>query len=199
MPDFYFVLQIIGTVAFAVSGALEAIEKKMDIFGVAVLGMTTAVGGGIIRDIITGSLPPVVFTQPVYVFVSLGVGLIVFLPPVRRFLKKTDAVLLVMDSIGLGIFTVVGAKAGMMTGNAFLAVFVAVVTGVGGGVMRDLFAGIKPQIFVKHFYACASIIGAVLCVALFGLGENAAMVSGAALIALLRILAARFRWSLPKA
>ncbi len=199
MPDFYFVLQIIGTVAFAVSGALEAIEKKMDIFGVAVLGMTTAVGGGIIRDIITGSLPPVVFTQPVYVFVSLAVGLIVFLPPVRRFLKKTDVVLLVMDSIGLGIFTVVGAKAGMATGNAFLAVFVAVVTGVGGGVMRDLFAGIKPQIFVKHFYACASIIGAVLCVALLRFGENVAMVSGAALIALLRILAARFRWSLPKA
>ena len=140
--------EILGTIAFAVSGAVVAISKKMDIFGVAILGMTTAVGGGILRDLILGITPPAAFQSPGYALTSIAVSMLVFLPPVRRLLhwneKLYDTALLLFDAIGLGIFTVIGVQtAYIATGelNAFLAIFVGVVTGCGGGVMRDVFAG----------------------------------------------------------
>ena len=158
--------EILGTIAFAVSGAVVAISKKMDIFGVAILGMTTAVGGGILRDLILGITPPAAFQSPGYALTSIAVSMLVFLPPVRRLLhwneKLYDTALLLFDAIGLGIFTVIGVQtAYIATGelNAFLAIFVGVVTGCGGGVMRDVFAGSPPYIFVKHFYATASLLG----------------------------------------
>ena len=108
-----------------------------------------------------------------------------------------------MDSIGLGLFTVVGvqvATAAMPERNLFLITFVGVLTGVGGGILRDVFAGNTPYIFIKHFYACASIIGAWTCALLWPYtGSVPAMIAGAALTVVLRLLAAHFRWSLPKA
>lgn len=195
----FFIFEIIGTVAFAISGALAAIRKKMDIFGVAILGMTTAVAGGIIRDLILGITPPAAFIEPVYALVAIGVSLIIFIPGIRRFLAKFEVILLVMDSIGLAIFTVIGVRAGMSFDNLFLTVFVGTVTGVGGGVLRDIFAGNRPYIFVKHFYACASIIGSLICALLWSTSEIAAMIAGMSSIFILRILAAIFKWSLPKA
>ncbi len=198
--------EIIGTVAFAVSGAVVAISKKMDIFGVAILGMTTAVGGGILRDLILGITPPAAFQSPGYALTAITVSALVFLPPVRRLLhwreKLYDTALLIFDAIGLGIFTVIGVQtAYIATGelNAFLAIFVGVVTGCGGGVLRDMFAGTSPYIFVKHFYATASIIGAVVCLLLWNIGQMPAMLIGAAVTLTLRLLAAHYRWSLPKA
>ena len=130
--------EILGTIAFAVSGAVVAISKKMDIFGVAILGMTTAVGGGILRDLILGITPPAAFQSPGYALTSIAVSMLVFLPPVRRLLhwneKLYDTALLLFDAIGLGIFTVIGVQtAYIATGelNAFLAIFVGVVTGCG--------------------------------------------------------------------
>ncbi|MBQ9031232.1 MAG: TRIC cation channel family protein [Parasporobacterium sp.] len=199
MELLFFVLEIIGTVAFAVSGALAAIRKKMDIFGVVILGMTTAVAGGIIRDLILGVTPPAAFVEPVYALVAVGVSLIIFIPAIRKALSRLEAVLLVMDSIGLAIFTVIGVRAGMQYHNLFLNIFVGTVTGVGGGVLRDLFAGNRPYIFVKHFYACASIIGALICSLLWNFNSLIAMICGMGSIFVLRILAAVFKWSLPKA
>lgn len=194
-----FVFELIGTVAFAVSGALVAVKKKMDLLGVAVLGMTTAVGGGIFRDLILGVTPPMAFREPVYALTAIGVSLLIFIPGLRRKLRSDNRLLLVMDSLGLGVFTAVGVQAGMGEGRFFLAVFVGTLTGVGGGVLRDIFAGEKPAIFVRHFYACASIIGAVLCALLWKLGEIPAMLSGASVTLVLRLLAAKYRWSLPRA
>ena len=198
--------EILGTIAFAVSGAVVAISKKMDIFGVAILGMTTAVGGGILRDLILGITPPAAFQSPGYALTSIAVSMLVFLPPVRRLLhwneKLYDTALLLFDAIGLGIFTVIGVQtAYIATGelNAFLAIFVGVVTGCGGGVMRDVFAGSPPSIFVKHFYATASLLGAVACLLLWNIGQMPAMLIGAAVTLTLRLLAAHYRWSLPKA
>ena len=198
--------EILGTIAFAVSGAVVAISKKMDIFGVAILGMTTAVGGGILRDLILGITPPAAFQSPGYALTSIAVSMLVFLPPVRRLLhwneKLYDTALLLFDAIGLGIFTVIGVQtAYIATGelNAFLAIFVGVVTGCGGGVMRDVFAGSSPYIFVKHFYATASLLGAVACLLLWNIGQMPAMLIGAAVTLTLRLLAAHYRWSLPKA
>lgn len=116
--------------------------------------------------------------------------------------KLYDTALLLFDAIGLGIFTVIGVQtAYIATGelNAFLAIFVGVVTGCGGGVMRDVFAGSPPYIFVKHFYATASLLGAVACLLLWNIGQMPAMLIGAAVTLTLRLLAAHYRWSLPKA
>ena len=203
----FFILELIGTVAFAISGALVAIEKKMDILGVAVLGMTTAVGGGILRDIILGITPPTAFRDPIYAFVSIACSLIMFLPSVRKALNRIpriyDLTVRCIDALGLGLFTVIGIRVAFFAhigSKVFLCVFVGVVTGVGGGVMRDLFAGNKPYIFVKHFYACASIIGALACVWLWPfIGQTAAMALGAVIVIALRLIAAYRRWELPRA
>ena len=198
--DYLLIFEIIGTVAFAISGAYTAIEKHMDIFGVVILGTTTAVGGGIIRDILLGVTPPAAFREPIYALVAILVSIAVFLPRIRALLTDINSrPLLVMDSVGLAVFTVIGVRAGMTSGNMFLAVFVGVLTGVGGGVLRDLFAGREPHIFIRHFYACASLIGAVITVALWHFGQPVAMASGAAATMILRILAALFKWNLPRA
>lgn len=174
MAEFLLILEIIGTVAFAVSGAMTGLSKKMDIFGVVILGLTTAVGGGMIRDLVLGLTPPAMFTNPIYAAVAAVVSVIVFLPAVRRWLtaygRVREILMLVMDSLGLGVFTVVGIQRAYTATDhrgLFLLVFVGVVTGVGGGLLRDVMAGNTPFIFVKHVYASASMVGAILCAALW--------------------------------
>lgn len=199
--------ELLGTIAFAASGAITGLSKKMDILGVTMLGVVTAVGGGVIRDVILGNTPPATFRNPTYALISIAVSIIIFIPTVRRVLVRKqqvyDFIMLIMDSIGLGAFTVVGiqtAYASDNTYNAFLLIFVGVVTGVGGGVLRDILAGNTPYIFIKHFYACASIIGAIVCILLWkSFGQSIAIIGGAASIIILRLLAAHYRWSLPKA
>ncbi len=207
MQTLVLILELIGTVAFAVSGAMTALKKHMDVFGVTILGVITAVGGGAIRDIVLGITPPSVFTKPVYAAVAVAVSIIAFLPPVRRFLTQThklyDELMLIMDSLGLAIFTVMGISTAYSVGsdkNLLLLVFVGVITGVGGGLMRDIMAGNTPYIFVKHIYACASLVGALLAACTWEtLGEMYAMIPGAATVLIIRLLAAHFKWSLPKA
>ena len=171
MDILIFAFEIIGTVAFSVSGAMTGLKKNMDIFGVMILGVVTAIGGGVTRDLILGITPPGTFGHPVYAIVATVTAIITFLPAIRRLLTSNqhvhDFVLLILDSLGLGVFTVVGIQTAysVSTGRgAFLVVFVGVITGVGGGVLRDVLAGEKPYIFVKHIYACASIVGAVFYV-----------------------------------
>ena len=207
MENFVFILELVGTVAFAVSGAITGIEKKMDIFGVAILGLTTAVGGGIVRDMLIGNTPPQTFQSPVYSIISIITAFIVFYLAGRRKnstnQKAWDILLLVMDALGLGVFTVVGistAYAAVPQSGKFLLIFVGVITGVGGGVMRDVMAGNMPYIFVKHIYACASLAGA--CVCAYGwevMGMRNAMVAGMLIVVVIRFLAAYYKWNLPKA
>lgn len=207
MQTLVLILELIGTVAFAVSGAMTALKKHMDVFGVAILGVVTAVGGGALRDIVLGITPPTMFIKPVYAGVAVVVSLVAFLPWVRKYLLENhrfyEIIMRVMDSLGLAIFTVMGIdRAYSLNGDYkfFLLVFVGVITGVGGGLMRDIMAGNTPYIFVKHIYACASLMGAVVCVALLKpLGEMSAMIIGAVLIFAIRLLAAHFKWSLPRA
>lgn len=197
----YFILEIIGTIAFAVSGAMVATEKKMDIFGVIILGVTTAVGGGITRDILTGVTPPASLSNPLYALIAIAVSIFAFLPSVRKRINVNSMVAVVIDAMGLGTFTVIGIKAAAEAGldNVLLQVFLGVLTGVGGGVMRDLFAREMPMIFVKHFYAAASTIGALCSVLIYPYHKEAAMIIGILVIVILRILAAKYRWNLPKA
>ena len=203
LDNLVFLLEIIGTVAFAASGAMIAVDRKMDVFGVAMLGLFTAVGGGVIRDVLLGNTPPLSFRHPVYALTAIGVSLLMFTHPLRsrynRHQKVFDMVLLLMDSVGLGIFSVMGVQVALsVNSNLYTAVFVGLVTGVGGGIMRDMMTGQPPMVFVKHFYASASLIGALLCALLWPrIGEAAAMIAGAVTVIVLRLLAARYHWNLP--
>lgn len=207
MDLFILIIEIIGTVAFSVSGAMIAIKKNMDVFGVMILGLTTSVGGGIIRDLILGVTPPMAFRNPVYALVALVTAALVFPVKVRRLFRRFEYfyehTLMIMDTVGLAIFTVVGVRSAVtrsMDESFFLLLFVGVITGVGGGVMRDVLAGYLPYIFVKHIYACASLAGCVVCILLWNVaGEAVAMVAGAAVVLVIRFLSAHYRWSLPKA
>jgi uncharacterized membrane protein YeiH len=204
---FILVLEMIGTVAFAVSGAMTGLKKRMDIFGVAILGLTTAVGGGVLRDLILGITPPKTFQNPIYALIAIATAIVLFIPPVHRLLigrlPRFEQVLAVMDALGLGIFTVVGIRNAFDVSNGFsgfLLIFVGVVTGVGGGIMRDVLAGDTPYIFVKHIYAVASIIGAVVCVILWRFVDSVwAMLAGTVIIVVIRVLSVHFRWNLPRA
>lgn len=206
MELFVALLDTVGVISFALSGAMTAMRKNMDVFGVCVLGVTTAVGGGILRDVLLGFTPPRAFEDPLHVMVALITALLIFIPRVRHALLRDQHIyelgLRLTDAAGLGIFTVNGLSIAIESGygeNGFLVIFVAVITGVGGGVLRDIFAGDRPYIFVRHVYACASIAGALVAAVLWPVDERLAMAAGVVLVLALRLLAVHYRWSLPKA
>ena len=203
----FFVLEILGTIAFALSGTLTAIKKEMDILGGCVLGMSTAVGGGIIRDLILGVTPPTALLNPLNAFICIFVSILVYLPFMQKLMsinnhKIYDKCLLVVDSVGLGVFTVIGINTCFLvieTPNLFTAVFSGVITGVGGGILRDVFSRDVPKIFVKHFYASASIVGAIACyfIKTYVNSLLATIISTLTIITL-RLIASKFKWELPK-
>ncbi|MGI6766799.1 MAG: trimeric intracellular cation channel family protein [Lentihominibacter sp.] len=166
MEILVFALELIGACAFAISGALVGVKRNMDLFGICILGLSTAVGGGVIRDIILGHTPPAMFTNPIYAIVGLASCLVVLIPQFRKLIARTDIIMMIADAIGLGIFTASGTMHAIDSGhlNIFLAVFVGVVTGVGGGLLRDTMASVSPYIFSKHVYATAAIAGHCCCV-----------------------------------
>lgn len=206
----FFVVEIIGTIAFASSGAMVAIRQQLDLLGVVVLGVTTAVGGGMLRDILLSNVPPNLFLNPVYVSTAFITVILLFCI-VRmnqrilesRYIASYEKVMNIFDAIGLAAFTVTGIDTAMIAGYGdyrFLSVFLGVLTGVGGGVLRDIMAGQTPYILRKHVYACASLAGALCYVFLDDfIGNNAALITGACLIVLIRILATRYCWNLPSA
>lgn len=196
MNLFYFGIDRNSSVCFF--GSNDRHRKKMDIFGVNVLGATTAVGGGIMRDIILGLTPPGAFSHPVYVLVAALTSTILFViayakPTAFESRVKTDyydKLMFWCDTAGLGIFTVVGIQAAVRAvggENVFFFVFIGTLTGVGGGVLRDIMAGETPYILVKHIYACAAIAGGIVCVVgRTAFGEAYGTILGLAATVLLR-------------
>ena len=202
-----FVIEIIGTIAFAASGAMLAIEKNMDVFGVCVLGVVTAVGGGMTRDVILGNIPSSL-TDPIYITTAAIVSVVIFIivyinkSLLRGGHKAYDFVISVMDAIGLGIFTITGITVGINEGHGneiFLIVFLGVITGVGGGLIRDIMARQKPYILHKDIYASTSIVGAVLYIILLNTaGETTALLISPITVFVLRMLSTRDKCNLPK-
>ena len=207
MEKYVLALELIGTVAFALSGVLVGIKKNLDLFGVVMVGVIAACGGGILRDAFLGQLPPVMFQKPIYALTAVIVSCIMLIPKVYRFAMKNqrayDLTMLLSDSVGVGLFTAAGMSAVVAAGhgdNLFLMVFIGTLTGVGGGLLRDLVTQTLPYIFTKHFYACACIIGALVGGLLWGVvSDQTAMLICAAVVFIVRLLAARFRWKMPKA
>lgn len=204
--DFF---DLVGTIAFAISGAFVGIHKEMDVFGVNVLSVTTACGGGLMRDLVIGNIPPRMFQNPFFVIIAVAVANVVFLLAYlhSRMPKKMapvyDKMLFWFDTLGLAAFTVDGVMVGVDAGfydNAFLLCFLGFMTGVGGGALRDIMANQTPDVFRKHIYAVASIAGTILMVLIFYItsSQKAAMIGGFLLVLILRNLAAHFHWNLPK-
>lgn len=204
-----FAIEIIGTVAFAITGVITALEKKFDIFGAIVLGTVTAVGGGIMRDLILGYTPPMAFRKSVYAITAVITSLAVFWiayffgKKIKKHYDVYSQVINIFDSIGLSVFVIGGINSAISCGfgeNMFLSIFVATLTGVGGGVMRDIMAGRVPKILRKRVYALAAIIGSVIYYLLFYYevcSATLAIILGAGSVLIIRILATIFQWNLP--
>ncbi|MCI8664656.1 MAG: trimeric intracellular cation channel family protein [Hungatella sp.] len=202
-----FILEIIGTIAFAFSGCMVANSKRMDVFGVWVLGTVTAVGGGALRDVLLGQFPPNMFRNGVYV--AIATATVVFwlwmaarkgaLP--RRHFHQLAWLMDIFDSIGLGVFAVVGSRTAIDCGygdNWFLVIFVGVLTGVGGGLMRDVMANMMPVIFRKRVYASAALAGSGIYVILLSWSSEVWAVSaGVVTVFFIRTMASLRRWDLP--
>lgn len=193
-----FVLDIAGTFVFGISGAIAAIEKRLDLFGVMVLAFVTALAGGIVRDVLIGSVPPQGVSDWRFPVAAFAAGAIVFVG--YRAIKRLDRAVMIFDAAGLSLFAVAGAQKALAYGlNPFMAALLGVVTAVGGGTIRDMLLAEIPKVLRVDIYAVAALAGAGIVSIGFELGLPPVPVAlaGAAVCFSLRILSIRRRWSLP--
>jgi len=197
---FIYVLDLFGTMAFAVTGAFKAIEHKADIVGIIILATITGVAGGTIRDIMLGQFPPNSISDPSYVVITVITGIVIFF--LYSNLKKHWNLFLKFDAIGVGVFTIIGATfAFHIFGLNFLAIVLAgMITAIGGGILRDVFVNEVPIVFVKEFYATASFIGVTIfyLVLVAGLEFYIATILGIVVTTGLRLVAMKYNWNLPR-
>ena len=202
-------LEIIGILAAALSGAMLAIDKRMDLFGVVIIGMVTGLGGGVMRDVTLGHVPRT-FSNPLYLLSAVLPPLVVFLIALclqSRYVKEEeliDRINNIFDALGLGAFAVGGAAVARAVGydsHFVLVVFSGLITAVGGGVLRDVLLREIPSILKKRVYAIAALAGTIAYYFLlhYGAGEVLSAIVGVILVFVLRILATIFRWNFPKA
>ncbi|BCS55339.1 trimeric intracellular cation channel family protein [Geobacter sp. SVR] len=195
-----YTLDLLGTAAFAASGALAGIRREMDLFGVLVLGMVTATGGGTLRDLFLGDTPPFIFKNETYLYLSIAVSLAIFV--FHRRLGFIHHPLSYFDAIGLGTFVVIGTGKALDFKIGFLgAVMMGVMTATTGGMIRDMLSNQVPLILQKEVYASACVVGGILLTLLHHtpLPRPWALLLSAAIVIVLRLLAIRYNWSLPRA
>jgi len=197
---FIYILDLFGTMAFAVTGAFKAIEHKADIVGIIILATITGVAGGTIRDVILGKDLPNSLIDPSYVIITVVSAIVIFL--LHSKMKKHWNIFLKFDAIGLGVFTVIGATfAYNMFGMNFLVIVLSgMLTAIGGGILRDVFVSQTPIVFVKELYASASFLGAAVFYLVILLTNDvyAGTISGLLLATGLRMIAMKYNWNLPK-
>jgi uncharacterized membrane protein YeiH len=199
LPAFIDTLNLVGVAVFAISGALAAGEKRLDLFGVVVLGVVVAVGGGTIRDLVLGDTPVFWVDDPAQVALAAGAALatVYFYGAITRWPNA----MLVADAAGLALFTVIGANTALALGfDAGVAIIAGVLTGTAGGVLRDVLTSRVPEILHSEIYATASLFGALVYVILAQIEPNAVLVVLVPMLATFALrLAAVYRgWSLPK-
>ena len=206
MDIIWYIFDMIGTIAFAISGALVGVARRMDIFGMAVLALATAIGGGIVRDVLLGYFPPNSLRNIVYVTVVISVTIIVFIMYNSRYRKhamgpRSRASYLLADAVGLASFTVTGASAGfkLYPELPIFIVLLGTITAVGGGIIRDMLAQRIPSVLKEDVYALPSVIGGIvyyLMVISNWVGE--AVYGSFTVVLVIRLLAIKYNWSLPK-
>ena len=208
METLIFIIEFIGTSAFAVTGVYAACQKGLDVFGALVLGCLTACGGGVLRDLLLGLTPPNLFLQPIYILVAAVTSVVTLAVlgilgvHIKKHQAVIDQIVNFFDALGLAVFALVGCRIAMQagyTGNAFLVITVGVLTGIGGGMTRDILCASVPAVLHKRVYAIAAILGAALYywLARTPLHDGLAMLLAALLIVGIRMLATIFRWNLP--
>ena len=193
-----YALDLFGVVVFAITGSLAAGKKRLDLFGVVVLALATALGGGTIRDVTLGALPVFWVSDPTYVIVAAATALATFV--IVRCWKLPGGVLLVADAFGLAIFTVIGARKALEADvSPVIAVLMGMMTGVAGGMIRDVLSGEIPMILRREIYATASLCGAIVFATLsWGFpGAAANTVIAVAVILAIRLAALKWGLSLP--
>lgn len=164
LPQLIFYLDLFGTVVFAITGVLAAAERRLDLFGVIVVGTVTAIGGGTIRDLILGRTPVFWVHNTLYIWLTIGASVLTFVYA-RWSSRLPHRMLLIADALGLAVFTVIGAQVAMNLGHPpIISVVTGVMTGVFGGIVRDVLTAEKPLIFQKEIYATAAMLGAVVFV-----------------------------------
>ena len=214
MELFYKIIESLGVVAFSVSGSMIAIRRKTDFFGVILLSIITALGGGLTRDVIFGFTPPSFFGMKDYLFISFVVSIIVFLFA-RKHSKtylhnetKIEHINDIFDALGLGIFAVMGVKVGIDHGfgdDAVISLSCGLLTCICGGMLRDVLTNSTPFVLVKRIYALAALAGAAVYYLLYLYGDKIGMIDSLAVILglittfVLRVLAMVFKWNMPKA
>lgn len=209
MDELFQVLELLGTAAFAVSGAMVAIDRRADLFGVIFLGMTTAIGGGILRDCLLGRFPAAIFYHWETLAMAFICSLTVFLcawAAGERYWRRAglvDQINNLIDALGLGAFSVTGVRIGLEAGCGgrwFFLIFLGMTTAVGGGLLRDVMTISMPFVLTKRIYALASIAGAALYLLLESLGvsRGAGGFGAVAAVFVLRLLATHFHWNLPR-
>lgn len=193
------IIDLLGTIAFAVSGALAAYNKKLDAFGIIIIAFVTAAGGGTLRDILLGISPVSWMTNMNLVYTILISVLVTFL--FRTYLLRLRKTLFLFDTIGIGLYTVVGLETGLEAGlHPVICITLGCVTACFGGVIRDILVNEIPVIFRKNIYATACIAGGVVYFVLLksGVPEFIIFPVASAAVIVLRALAVKFKWQLPR-
>lgn len=206
--DLNVIFDIIGTIAFAISGAILGARKNMDILGVIVLGLVTALGGGFIRDLVLGINPPKMFQDSTNAVISTISAVIVFLYYSirldiinRNWIKSMNSLMTIFDTIGLASFTITGINTALSLGydKKFLLIFVGTITGVGGGMIRDVLSGSIPFIFKEQIYAGACIFGAIVFIICdYFFNYEVSMIIAFFAVLIIRLVAVKKNWNLPK-
>src|SRR5215467_4654727 len=193
-------LDLFGTMIFAVTGALKAIEHKLDVVGVVVLSGAAGLAGGIIRDVVLGLTPPSALVDPSYIIITsiTGIGILLL----YRYTKNLMRLFLTFDAFGLGIFSLLGANiAFSMFGlNLVIMMFAGIITAVGGGIIRDMLVSEVPLVLRKELYVSVSFVGVLLFFILLYLGVNIIIstIIGIIVITIFRIVAIKYNWNLPR-
>lgn len=192
------ILDLLGTVAFAISGALAAMNRKMDLFGIFIIAFVTAIGGGTVRDILIGNTPVTWMDHIIYIYV-IGIATIMAI----IFRKKIDHLkksLFLFDTIGLGIFTIIGVETGIQNNlDPIISIALGVMTGTFGGVIRDILCNEIPVIFRKEIYATACLIGGLVFIILHKLGVESEIIYivTSLIVISIRLVVVKFKISLP--
>lgn len=193
-------LDLAGTFVFGISGAMLAVRRGLDIFGIAVLAVSAALAGGMVRDVMLGAVPPASLANPSYLLAALASALCVFFG--HRLLERMSKPVMVLDAMGLGLFAVGGCRKALLYGlDPLPAVLLGVLTAVGGGVVRDVLVAEVPRVLREEVYALAALVGASVVVlgGALGLSEPVTLIAGIVSAFLLRVLSVWFSWQAPKA
>ncbi|MFO7719421.1 MAG: trimeric intracellular cation channel family protein [Gillisia sp.] len=192
------ILDLLGTIAFAISGALAAMHRKLDLFGIFIIAFVTAVGGGTLRDVLLGNTPVMWMENTIYIHL---IGLVTILAIIfRNKINYLKTSLFLFDTIGLGIFTITGVETGIQNGfSPTVSIAIGAMTGTFGGVIRDILCNEIPVIFRKEIYATACILGALAFVILhdFGVNTDVTYIITSLIVISIRLVVVKYKIALP--